>query len=222
MLLLYIVNLYCSSSLFISLSKIGFLNNELIIGTVEDLNKSNLKISIQYSNYDNFFNTTDIQILSLKKNSEYHHLINDCLVRAATKKDVVCVFDKAVIKYFRVMETNNSFYSPFLRIAKLSFSDEWKSFTLEKASPYVQKFNKVYTNIIESGLYKSAYFKMNQKFRKTDRNDDYESERHLENETVNDNERILSIQCILILVLGILLSVISFISEIMIIKSKKN
>ena len=58
---------------------------------------------------------------------------------------------------------------------------------------------------------------MNQKFRKKDREIELDTGKHLDNKTDNNNEKILSIQCILILGLGILLSVISFILEILII-----
>lgn len=98
---------------------------------------------------------------------------------------------------------------------------DWKTFAFEKASPYVDKFNKIYATIIETGLYKSTYFKMDRKFRKVHRYNEPGSGKQLGNTAKTDKGRILSIQYILLLGLGFSLSVISFISEIFVIKSKE-
>ena len=98
---------------------------------------------------------------------------------------------------------------------------DWRTFAFEKASPYAEKFNKVFTTIIETGLYKSTYFKMGQMFRKLHRYNEPGSGKQLGNTAKTDKGRILSIQCILLLGLGFSLSVISFISEILVIKSKE-
>lgn len=142
-----ILSIIYSSDFFSILTDIKFVKYDLRFDKLEDFLNSKLTL---YSHISaNEYDTEDIKKL-LSSSINTMHLF-DCVNTLMSNNDAICVTAN-LLALDVVNSYINEYGQPLMKLAELSFGYDFNAYAYERASPYVEKFNWICQQILESGL----------------------------------------------------------------------
>lgn len=143
-----ILSMIYSSGFFSKLNEIKLTKYELAFDKFEDFVKSQLPIysSIKANDYD----TEEVKkLLSVSKKISNPFTCTDMLIKS---NNAICLRGYTGSRSM-VKSHLNTHGNPTMKISDLSFRHNFAAYAYEKASPFIEKFNKIGQQIIESGLF---------------------------------------------------------------------
>ena len=141
-----------SSNIFAMLTDMKLTEkSEMIIDTLEELNRTNLIPMMTKNRVYTMRDLNDPVIQALANKSKLVSKIEDCIDMLLQRKNVACILREsiALIVIQKQIDTNNK---PGMKIVKERIYFREKFILLEPSSPYVQQVDTVIPKLIESGL----------------------------------------------------------------------
>ena len=185
---------------FFTDNKIIF-QDEISFNALEQLNNPTLPMYANKAMVGEIMNNNVSKILQkLQWNTIKINSFIDCLEMIVLKKDRICIGPVVHIEYY-IAKFRNPDKTPTIKLAKPFLMNDFAAFSYEKGSPFAEKFDAKFQQIVESGIQKIW------KYQETYLNTTHKSE------IIFLNNLRLS-QLIIILSVGYLVSLIVFISEV--------
>lgn len=152
-MLLALLSLKLSADFFDNFMNVSIAEDLVIYETLEDIDKTNLSIALR-EDYFEYFTDNDSVVQNLRKKS----FLFSWASRLKLSKPFILIGTKEHADYARwVMKfcawfcrINNSFVSSNVTLLQTGLG-----IPMERSSPYVEKFNKVYLRTCDSGIGKS-------------------------------------------------------------------
>lgn len=142
-----ILSMNYSTILFSKLTNIKLMYDERHIHTLEDIYKSKMSVFTIHSatDYD------DVGIKRLFSSSIKVQNNEECINIVIKTNNAICIIPFTAAKYYARNYLNDN-GMPVVKVAKLSFGFDYATVPYGKASPYVEKFDKIIQYIFESGM----------------------------------------------------------------------
>ncbi|KAJ8668575.1 hypothetical protein QAD02_010238 [Eretmocerus hayati] len=193
-----------TNSLYESILRIKFEDNEMRFETLRDIDQSNLPVFAYISDYDSIFNDISNPYLqNIKSRTQQTNRVEEldnCVQELNEGKNIICFMNRLHAEH--VIANLNTTEAPRLKIADLVLYCNKLAHFFEPGSPYAEEFMTIQRRLIESGISSKIMV-----------DEDLEKLKRTAAETSYSKFELISKETYMILVVGNLCSLVAFYLE---------
>lgn len=152
--LLLIINIFYSTNIFTALTEIYLIhsNNQVEINSLRELSESKFNLAVEVNFPIILESSGEENILRMWRRKEHTIIVGDLCLRSLIQvKDRCCFVKKSIADWFvNILLDENG--DSLIKIVPEYLNTNVNAFLLEPGSPYVEKFQRIFQLLVQSGI----------------------------------------------------------------------